>query len=94
MGDTQAFRHLEELFQVERDAFERERKSRYARGDADQAWSARDYQQLIDVLDPHEDSLSEVEKRKLELARKKVARCRRRKGRGQAMNNLVSTLDG
>lgn len=94
VGETQAFRQLEELFQVECDAFERERKSRYARGDADQAWSARDYQQVVDVLDPHEASLGKVEKRKLELARKKVARCRRRKDRWQSPTNLFSTLDG
>ena len=73
LGAPKAFRQLRILREAECEAFGRERELRYARDDASKAWSLGDYQQVVNVLMPHEDSLSKSEKMKLEIVRKRVA---------------------
>lgn len=73
LGAPKAFQQLRNLREAECETFGRERELRYARDAAGKAWSLGDYQQVVNVLKPHDGSLSKPEKMKLEIARKKVA---------------------
>ncbi|MCE2424991.1 MAG: hypothetical protein J4F45_07795 [Pseudomonadales bacterium] len=74
VGDTQAFRCLNNLRVTQCNTFNRERELGYARQEMKQAWSSGDYQGVIDALTPHEYSLTKAERIKLAISRKKLGR--------------------
>jgi hypothetical protein len=51
--------------------FESERRIRHARADAEKAWVVGDYQKVISVYAPYEASLTDSERKRLQLARKR-----------------------
>ena len=52
--------------------FNAARELRYAREDAESAWKNQDFAQVVDVLSPLESLLSDTDRKRLSIARKRI----------------------
>lgn len=69
LGNDFSFAQVAKLRERESDAYALEGSLRTARARSETAWAKRDYQSIIDALEPLEPHLSPAEKKRLEYAR-------------------------
>ena len=72
LNDELSFKRLSSLREFECDQYERERQLVGIRSEAQLAWQKKDYSALVALYEPVESIISEVEKKKLNLARRRV----------------------
>jgi hypothetical protein len=70
MGNNLSFAQIEKLRSKESAEFELQSQLRYAKSVVDEAWPAKDYKAIVEVLESLESHLSTAEKKRLEYSRK------------------------
>jgi hypothetical protein len=71
-GDSSFFAELSALRQTNSDAYLIEMKLKRIRQEVDKAWRTKDYARVLDLYEPLQGSLTTVELKKLEYARKQL----------------------
>jgi hypothetical protein len=72
MGNDFSFAQVEKMRNKESAEFELVSRLRYAKSTVDVAWSEKDYEAIVRVLEPLEQHLSPAEKKRLEYSRKQL----------------------
>jgi hypothetical protein len=73
MGSDFSFAQVAKLRQRESDAYALERDLRSARARSEAAWGKRDYQGVVQSLEPMEQHLSPAEKKRLDYSRRHLS---------------------
>jgi hypothetical protein len=71
-GNEFSFMQIEKMRNKESAEFELASQLKFAKSDADAAWSVKDYEAVVKVLKPLEQYLSLTEKKRLEYSRKQL----------------------